>query len=43
VQGAALSTLIPERRRDLTRLGPLAMLAGTLTNFLTAAIAGLLT
>jgi CNT family concentrative nucleoside transporter len=43
VQVAALSTLIPERRRDLARLGPLAMLAGTLANFLTAAIAGLLT
>jgi nucleoside permease NupC len=41
VQGAALSTLIP-RRRDLARLGPLAMLAGTPANFLTAAIAGLL-
>jgi CNT family concentrative nucleoside transporter len=42
VQVAALGTLIPERRRDLARIGPRAMLAATLANFLTAAIAGLL-
>jgi CNT family concentrative nucleoside transporter len=43
VQVAGLGSLIPERRSDLARLGPKAMLAGTLANFLTAAVAGLLT
>ncbi len=43
VQVAGLGSLIPERRADLARLGPRAMLAGTLANFLTAAVAGLLT
>jgi concentrative nucleoside transporter, CNT family len=43
VQVAGLGSLIPERRPDLARLGPRAMLAGTLANFLTAAVAGLLT
>jgi concentrative nucleoside transporter, CNT family len=43
VQAAGLGSLIPDRRHDLARLGPRAMLAGTLANFLTAAIAGLLT
>jgi CNT family concentrative nucleoside transporter len=42
VQVAGLGSLIPERRPDLARLGPRAMLAGTLANFLTAAVAGLL-
>jgi len=43
VQVAGLGSLIPERRPDLARLGPRAMLAATLANFLTAAVAGLLT
>jgi CNT family concentrative nucleoside transporter len=43
VQVAGLGSLIPERRADLARIGPRAMLAGTLANFLTAAVAGLLT
>lgn len=42
VQVAGLGSLIPERRADLARLGVRAMLAATLANFLTAAIAGLL-
>ncbi len=43
VQVAGLGSLIPERRHDLARIGPKAMVAGTLANFLTAAVAGLLT
>jgi len=35
--------LVPERRGDLARLGLRAMLAGTLANFLSACIAGILT
>jgi CNT family concentrative nucleoside transporter len=42
VQVAGLGSLIPERRSDLARIGPRAMLAATLANFLTASIAGLL-
>jgi CNT family concentrative nucleoside transporter len=42
VQVAGLGSLIPERRNDMARLGLRAMLAATLANFLTAAIAGLL-
>jgi CNT family concentrative nucleoside transporter len=42
VQVAGLGSLIPERRNDLARLGLRAMLAATLANFLTAAVAGLL-
>jgi CNT family concentrative nucleoside transporter len=34
--------LVPERKRDLARLGIRAMLAGTLANFLSATIAGIL-
>jgi CNT family concentrative nucleoside transporter len=33
---------VPERKRDLARLGIRAMLAGTLANFLSATIAGIL-
>jgi CNT family concentrative nucleoside transporter len=36
-----LGTLVPERRADLARLGGKAILAGSLTTFLTATIAGL--
>jgi CNT family concentrative nucleoside transporter len=42
VQVAGLGSLIPERRSDLARIGPRAMLAATLANFLTASVAGLL-
>jgi len=42
IQVGGLGSLIPERRGELARLGVRAMLAGTLANFLTAAIAGLI-
>jgi CNT family concentrative nucleoside transporter len=38
-----IGALVPERRGDLARLGIRAMLAGTLANFLSACIAGVLT
>jgi CNT family concentrative nucleoside transporter len=43
VQVGGVGSLIPQRRGELARLGFKAMIAGTLANFLTAAIAGLLT
>lgn len=43
VQVGGVGSLIPDRRSELARLGLRAMFAGTLANFLTAAIAGLLT
>lgn len=42
VQVGGLGSLIPKRRGELARLGLLAMVAGMLANFLTAALAGLL-
>jgi CNT family concentrative nucleoside transporter len=42
IQIGGISALAPNRRHDLARLGIRAMLAGTLANFLTAAIAGFL-
>jgi CNT family concentrative nucleoside transporter len=42
IQIGGIGALAPERRHDLARLGLRAMLAGTLANFLTAAIAGML-
>ncbi|MDR3618995.1 MAG: nucleoside transporter C-terminal domain-containing protein [Paludisphaera borealis] len=42
IQLGGLGALIPERRRDLARLGIRALLAATLANFLTACIAGVL-
>ncbi|MEO8260661.1 MAG: nucleoside transporter C-terminal domain-containing protein [Acidobacteriota bacterium] len=42
IQIGGISALAPTRRHDLARLGIRAMLAGTLANFMTAAIAGLL-
>ncbi|MEZ5393138.1 MAG: nucleoside transporter C-terminal domain-containing protein [Bryobacterales bacterium] len=42
VQVGGIGSLIPNRRSELARLGFRAMLAGTLANFLTAAVAGLL-
>ena len=41
IQIGGIGALAPNRRHDLARLGIRAMLAGTLANFMTAAIAGL--
>ena len=43
IQVGGIGALVPERRGDLARLGLRAMLAGTLANFLSACIAGILT
>jgi len=43
IQVGGIGALVPERRGDLDRLGVRAMLAGTLANFLSACIAGILT
>jgi len=43
IQVGGIGALVPERRGDLARLGIRAMLAGTLANFLSACIAGILT
>ena len=43
IQVGGIGALVPERRGDLARLGMRAMLAGTLANFLSACIAGILT
>ncbi len=42
IQIGGIGSLVPERRHELAQLGLRAMLAGTLANFMTAAIAGLL-
>jgi len=42
IQLGGIGALIPERRGDLARLGPKAMIAGTLANFISAAIAGVI-
>jgi len=42
IQIGGIGALAPERKHDLARLGARAMLAGTLANFLSAAIAGML-
>lgn len=42
IQIGGIGTLAPERRKDLARLGARALLAGTLANFLSACIAGVL-
>jgi concentrative nucleoside transporter, CNT family len=42
IQLGGIGALVPERKRDLARLGFRAMLAGTLANFLSATIAGIL-
>jgi CNT family concentrative nucleoside transporter len=41
IQLGGIGALIPERRGDLARLGLKAMIAGTLANFLSASIAGI--
>lgn len=42
IQVGGIGALAPGRRKDLARLGGLALLAGTLANFLSACIAGVL-
>jgi CNT family concentrative nucleoside transporter len=42
IQIGGIGALVPERKDDLSRLGVLALVAGTLANFLTACIAGLM-
>jgi CNT family concentrative nucleoside transporter len=42
IQIGGIGSLAPERRHDLARLGLRALLAGTLANFMTACIAGML-
>ena len=42
IQIGGIGSLAPSRRGDLARLGFRAMIAGTLANFLTATIAGML-
>lgn len=42
IQLGGIGALAPERRQDLARLGFRALLAGTLANFLSACIAGIL-
>ncbi|WP_422925836.1 NupC/NupG family nucleoside CNT transporter [Singulisphaera sp. PoT] len=42
IQLGGIGTLAPERRADLARLGFRALVAGTLANFLSACIAGIL-
>ena len=42
IQIGGIGSLAPSRRGDLARLGMRAMLAGTLANFMTATIAGML-
>lgn len=42
IQIGGIGALAPDRRHDLARLGFKAVLAGTLANFLTASIAGIL-
>ena len=43
IQVGGIGSLIPDRRSELAKLGLRAMLAGTLANFMTACIAGLIT
>jgi CNT family concentrative nucleoside transporter len=42
IQLGGIGALVPDRKHDLARLGIRAMLAGTLANFLSATIAGIL-
>ncbi len=42
IQVGGIASLIPSRRRDLALLGFRAMLAGTMANFMTASLAGLI-
>ncbi|HMF38409.1 MAG TPA: nucleoside transporter C-terminal domain-containing protein, partial [Isosphaeraceae bacterium] len=42
IQLGGIGALAPERRHDLARIGLRALLAGTMANFLSACIAGIL-
>ncbi len=42
IQVGGIGALAPTRRHDLARLGLRAMITGTLANFMSAAIAGIL-
>ena len=42
IQIGGISTLVPERRADLAKLGLRAMVGGLLACYLTASVAGLL-
>ena len=42
IQLGGIGALIPERRGDIARLGIRAMIAGTLANFLSAAISSII-
>jgi CNT family concentrative nucleoside transporter len=42
IQIGGIGALAPERKQDLARLGFKAMIAGTLANFLSATLAGIL-
>jgi len=42
IQVGGISTLAPNRRTDLSRLGLLAMIGGTISSFMTAAVVGVL-
>jgi concentrative nucleoside transporter, CNT family len=42
IQLGGIGALAPDRKRDLARLGIRAMIAGTLANYLSATIAGIL-
>ncbi len=42
IQVGGIGSLIPDRRHELAKLGLRAMLAGTMANFMTACIAGLI-
>ena len=41
-QGVGLGGLVPERRRDISKMGLKAMLAGSLSNMMSARTAGVL-
>src|SRR5437773_11594169 len=42
IQIGGIGALVPDRKHDLARLGFRAMIAGTLANFLSATLAGML-
>jgi len=42
IQIGGIGALAPERKNDLAKLGFRAMLAGTLANFISACLAGIL-
>jgi CNT family concentrative nucleoside transporter len=42
IQVGGIGELAPDRRKDLAKLGFTALICGTLTNYLSAAVAGIL-